>query len=218
MANQPQRRPPERSGERLEGSFDLLGQDMPGTSQPDRYPPGTWQGDGLGSTENASSASASTADDGARSLSDAAVETVRVAAGTVASQAKSLASNVAHELGTSTEAGVGKGADVIEGVAQAIRTAANELDQTSPTMARSIRTAAGQLEAFTNTIRGKSVGDLMNAAKDLARSRPTYFIAGAVIAGIAISRFIKSGKPAPVPTFGSTPPEDRQYGDTRRWE
>jgi hypothetical protein len=156
---------------------------------------------------------------GAKGLSDTAVETARVMAGTVANQAKSLATNVAQEFGASAEVGVGKGADAIDGVARAIRTAANELDQTSPAIAQSVRSAAGQLEAFTNNIRGKSVGDLMNAAKDLARSQPTYFVAGAVIAGIAISRFIKSSKPTPASTApaNSMPPQT-QFGDTRRWE
>jgi hypothetical protein len=158
-------------------------------------------------------------DTSARGLSDTAVETARVVAGTLATQAKNLAANVAQEIGVSAETGVGKGADAIDGVAKAIRTAANELDQTSPAIAQSVRSAAGQLEAFTNNIRGKSVGDLMNAAKDLARSQPTYFIAGAVIAGIAISRFIKSGKPMPRPTPSSQmESEGSQFGETRRWE
>jgi len=214
MANQPQRMTPFRADERGEGgATDVSQSDM---SQRDPYAPEAWPDDSQ-ATYSAASQPEGTAT-AAKSLSDTAVETARVVAGTVAGQAKSLAANVAQELGNSAELGVGKGADAIDGVAKAIRTAADELDRTSPTIARSVRSAAGQLETFTDNIRGKSVGDLMNAAKDLARSQPTYFIAGAVIAGIAISRFIKSGKPSAEPSSNPIPPEGSGFGEARRWE
>jgi len=204
-----QKRAPYRAGQRSVGSEDVPG--SVGTERRDPSPRSLGQEvmPSIGAMEGGSIT---------KELSDTAVETARVVAGTVAGQAKSLAANVAQELGNSAELGVGKGADAIDGVAKAIRTAADELDRTSPTIARSVRSAAGQLETFTDNIRGKSVGDLMNAAKDLARSQPTYFIAGAVIAGIAISRFIKSGKPSAEPSSNPMPPEGSGFGEARRWE
>jgi hypothetical protein len=62
-------------------------------------------------------------------------------------------------------------------------------------VARHIREAAKSVEGLSNNLRNRSVDELMHAASDLARSRPGVFIAGAVAAGFALSRFLKSSVP-----------------------
>jgi hypothetical protein len=138
-------------------------------------------------------------------LPDAAMETVRVVAEAVTSQARSLAGNVAEELGATAEAGVAKGADAMQGFARAIESAAAELESRSPQIASRVRGVADRVDGFSNNIRGRSIGELLTAARDLARSQPTAFIAGAVIAGFALSRFIKSSA---APQQPATPPFD----------
>ena len=83
--------------------------------------------------------------------------------------------------------------------AKAIRTAAQELDGGSPDIARQIRAAAGSVDSLSSNLHGKSVSDLFTAASDFARKQPAAFFAGAVIAGFAFSRFLKSSSQPPDP-------------------
>jgi hypothetical protein len=147
----------------------------------------------------------------ATALPDAAMETVRVVTDAVTSQVKSLASNVAQEVGASAEAGVAKGADAMQGFARAIESAASELESQSPQIASRVRTVANRVDGLSNNIRGRSLNELLTAAQDLAKSQPTAFIAGAVVAGFALARFIKSSaanqQPAQQPgeSYSSSP-------------
>ena len=139
-------------------------------------------------------------------LPDAAMETVRVVAEAVTSQARALAGNVTEELSASAGAGVTKGADAMQALARAMESAAAELESQSPQIASRVRGVADRVDGFSNNIRGRSLGELLTAAQDLARSQPTAFIAGAVVAGFALSRFIKSSaatqQPASRPVDG----------------
>jgi hypothetical protein len=80
----------------------------------------------------------------------------------------------------------------MQGFARAISCAADELEGQSPRVAKSVRDAAGKIEGLSDNLSHRSVDDLMKAATELARSQPTMFIAGAVVAGFALSRFLKS--------------------------
>ena len=82
-------------------------------------------------------------------------------------------------------------------LARAIRTAAQELDDGSPEIARQVRAAAGSVQSLSSNLHGKSIGDLFTAASDFARNQPAAFFAGAVIAGFAFSRFLKSSSQSP---------------------
>jgi hypothetical protein len=80
----------------------------------------------------------------------------------------------------------------MQGFARAITTAAGELEGQSPMVARYVRDVGKQVEVLSQNLRGRSITDLMGAASDLARAQPVVFIAGAVAAGFALSRFLKS--------------------------
>jgi hypothetical protein len=95
-----------------------------------------------------------------------------------------------------------------------VDSAAAELAQQSPTVARYVRDAAKQVDGLSNNIRGRSVSELMHAATDLARSQPALFFAGALAAGFALSRFLKSSAPEAEPEPGSMSP--RPSGATRQ--
>jgi HPt (histidine-containing phosphotransfer) domain-containing protein len=124
-------------------------------------------------------------------VKDAAQSLRRAAAG----QATEFAFDVGHELKQTAEQQKTRGVDALKGFAHAIQTAAGELESQSPGVARHIREAAKNVEGLSNNLRNRSVDELMHAASDLARSQPGVFIAGAVAAGFALSRFLKSSAP-----------------------
>ena len=52
--------------------------------------------------------------------------------------------------------------------------------------------AASRLEQGAQALRERNIGDLVGGFNDLARREPLAFFGGAVLAGFAISRFLKS--------------------------
>jgi len=148
-------------------------------------------------TDSLYTASGAVRDAGAQ-ISDVAKEALRATASAMSAQAAELTSNITSELTETAEAQKERGAEAMHRFAKAIRTAARELDDGSPEVARQIRAAAGSVDSLSDNLHGKSVGDLFSAATDFARSQPAAFFAGAVIAGFAVSRFLRSSsQPTP---------------------
>jgi hypothetical protein len=59
-------------------------------------------------------------------------------------------------------------------------------------MAGYVRDAAERVRDLSNTIEERDLRELLRNATDTARANPVTFFAGAVLAGFAISRFLKS--------------------------
>jgi hypothetical protein len=125
-------------------------------------------------------------------IAGAATEAITAAARAITSQASELVGNVAGQLGSSVDEQKGRGADSLVGFAHAIKTAAAELEQQSPVIAKKFRGASDQIEHFSGKLRDRRVEDLITDYSNLAKTRPAAFFAGALIAGFALSRFIKS--------------------------
>jgi hypothetical protein len=121
-------------------------------------------------------------------LKDAAKTTKRA----VQQQASEFMGQVGHELTKTAEEQKVHGVEAIEGFAHAINTAAAELERQSPRVAQYVRDAANKIEELSGNIRSRNVNELLHAATDLARSHPALFFGGAVAAGFALSRFLKS--------------------------
>jgi hypothetical protein len=85
------------------------------------------------------------------------------------------------------------GADAIEGVGRAVRNAANDIGKESPVVAGYVRDAAASIDKMAGGLRDHSVGDLLAMVTKFGREQPVAFFAGAVVAGFALSRFIKVG-------------------------
>jgi hypothetical protein len=132
----------------------------------------------------------------------------------VKEQASEFAADIGHELSHSAEEQKIRGVEAMQGFARAITTAAGELEGQSPMVARYVRDAGRQVEVLSQNLRGRSITDLMSAASDLARAQPVVFIAGAVAAGFALSRFLKSSASpsGSEESFGSAP--DDQHSGT----
>jgi gas vesicle protein len=84
------------------------------------------------------------------------------------------------------------GAKQMSSIAEAVHGAAHEFEDKIPAAADYIHSAAARLEEASATMRNRGVNDLIGACGDFARREPAAFFGGAMIAGFAISRFLKS--------------------------
>ncbi len=84
----------------------------------------------------------------------------------------------------------------VGGIADAVEGAADDLGRQMPQAAEYVHDLARRLETAASAIRERSVDDLINSARDLARKQPAVFFAGAVLTGFALSRFLKSSSSA----------------------
>jgi hypothetical protein len=81
-------------------------------------------------------------------------------------------------------------------VAQAVRQSTQRLrEQQHDTVAQYVEQAADQIERFTNGLKQKDVGQIVEDTQRLARRRPALFIGGAFALGVIGARFLKSSPP-----------------------
>ena len=130
------------------------------------------------------------APDGADRQSDASwmsstLERAQGTANRAADSVKDRAREIAEQQKTA-------GAEQIGGVAEAMKAAAGDLEETVPLAAEYIDDVAGRLGQVASTLRERSVDDMLGNVADFARKQPAAFFAGAVAAGFALSRFAKS--------------------------
>jgi hypothetical protein len=95
--------------------------------------------------------------------------------------------------------------DGIGSVVQAVRQSTQQLrDQRHDTIAQYVDEAAAQLERFSNALREKHIGELLDDAQRFARRNPALFIGGAFAVGLFSARFFKSSR-------------DRDHDDDANW-
>jgi hypothetical protein len=81
----------------------------------------------------------------------------------------------------------------IEGVAHALRSASDDLrERGQPLAAECSRQAADGLESLANWASRRNIDDVTASVEGFARQRPVAFIGGAMVAGFALARFMKS--------------------------
>jgi hypothetical protein len=95
------------------------------------------------------------------------------------------------------------GAEVMDATGRAIRSAADDLEEQSPAVADLIRSGAERVSSTAAALRERDVDDLLDTAGRFARERPAALFGVAVVAGLALSRFLKSS--AKPPMRGDTP-------------
>jgi hypothetical protein len=117
-------------------------------------------------------------------------------------------------------------AERVGGVARALRVASDDLhDQGQSLVAGYSRQVAEGLESMAQSLSRRSLGDLVEGVEDFARERPVAFMGGAMVAGFALARFMKSsagrrserGAAATSPAGGAMPSTSRPVtpGTTR---
>ena len=81
----------------------------------------------------------------------------------------------------------------VSGLAEALEGAASSLEERGQgTEARFARQAADSLSRLAQATQGKEVEDIVGTIEDFGRRQPVAFLTGSVIAGFALSRFLKS--------------------------
>lgn len=89
-----------------------------------------------------------------------------------------------------------KATDGLGSVAEAVRETTRHLREGQhDTVAHYAEQAADQIERFSQRLRNKDVGDLLNDAQQLARRKPALFVGGAFAIGLLGARFLKSSAP-----------------------
>ena len=174
------------------GSKPLAPSSKKPTGKDDRFPLQPSLSDPMPGSAETVRSQASQAADAASSLAADVKGAAKTATRAVQEQASEFAANVGQELTKTAENQKTRGVDAIQCFARAISSAAAELEKQSPQVARSVRDAAAKVEGLSNNLSNHSVDELVRAATDLARSQPMLFIGGAVAAGFALSRFLKS--------------------------
>jgi uncharacterized phage infection (PIP) family protein YhgE len=84
------------------------------------------------------------------------------------------------------------GAEKVNEVAGAVRRAANDLERELPQAAGYIHRAADSIERASDALKQRSLDDLIGTVGQFARNQPVAFFGTAVLAGFALSRFLKS--------------------------
>ena len=141
---------------------------------------------------------------GTRSKLASATDELSSAAKTVKNDATRLADTAKEELRHRTESvkedvkaraeeGKSVAAEGLETFAAAIRKAGEDLkDHDQTTTARLVSEAANGLEGFSRLLNEKSIDGVVDSVRSFARANPTAFVAGSVLAGVALGRFIRS--------------------------
>src|SRR5260370_19398540 len=82
-------------------------------------------------------------------------------------------------------------ADRVSGMAKALRSAAQPLDESqNRVIARYLEAGAAQVEGLSRTIRERHWGELVADTEDFARRQPTWFVLGAVATGFGVGRIL----------------------------
>lgn len=116
---------------------------------------------------------------------------------TVRDQARGLASDTRQQASQKLDQRKQEAAGTIHDFADAIRRAGDELGQRDRSMpARLASQAAESLEGISRAVADRSPGEMIDAARDFGRRNPTAMLAGSLLVGFAVGRFLRSTAPS----------------------
>jgi hypothetical protein len=129
----------------------------------------------------------------AKREASAAADLVGDAQSAVTDTASSMSSSMMKQAAARGEKLQHDTADGLKAFADAVRDASDKLADRQPGMVTDlIRQAASGLESFSNTLHQKSASEMLDQVRDFGRRHPSAFIAGTVLAGFAIGRFVST--------------------------
>ena len=129
-------------------------------------------------------------------------------AGDLKRQAERAADDMRHRARSAATDQKNVAASRMEGIAHALRTASDDLQtQGQPTVAEYSRHVAEGLESMAELLGRRDVDDLVGSVQDFARARPVAFLGGAVVAGFALARFMKSSSTRRFESSTASPPD-----------
>lgn len=131
--------------------------------------------------------------DALRSEAQAAQEKLTGAVETVKGEAAHFAETAKQKAAEKADQGKEAITSALGDFSEAIRRAAEELGEKDQTLAaRLVSQAADGLQTLSRAVSEKRPEDMLSAVRDFGRSNPTAFLAGSVLAGLALGRFARS--------------------------
>ncbi|HEY9217523.1 MAG TPA: hypothetical protein VIO94_05690 [Phenylobacterium sp.] len=120
-------------------------------------------------------------------------------------EAQSFAQDAKTQATQKAEAAKTQVGSTITTFADAIRKAGDELGDRDQTFAaRFVREAADGLENFSRALGEKRPEEMLETVRNFGRSNPAAFVAGSVLVGLAVGRFIRSSERSAQPDYGSS--------------
>jgi len=154
-----------------------------------------------------------------------AADELKVKAQAAASQAKGKAQAAAEKVKDQSkqqlETGKESAAETVDQVADAVHRASDELHQQEQHgLADYASQIASGISSFADTLRNRSIDDLLADTQAMARRNPTIFFLSSVGIGLALSRFLKASARN---TTGTANPEylrgdDISYRGSSEWQ
>jgi hypothetical protein len=83
-------------------------------------------------------------------------------------------------------------ADRVEGIAQALERTGAQFSDNEPTLAEYATRLAATVGNLATRLREGSIDEIIDDTREFARRNPSLFIAGGVVAGFALARFVKA--------------------------
>jgi hypothetical protein len=93
---------------------------------------------------------------------------------------------------STAEAQKAGGADRLDGLSKAVHEAADDLGHEMPKAASYIHAMADRLGDASASLRNRNIEELVGTVNDFARRQPAASFVGAMVAGFALSRLLKS--------------------------
>jgi hypothetical protein len=87
-------------------------------------------------------------------------------------------------------------------IAGVFRDASTRLESENGPLGSCLRWAADAAQKLSGTIQGRSVDDLFDSGRRLARENPAIFVGGAALAGLIVGRVLRAGSQSLARTSG----------------
>ena len=104
-------------------------------------------------------------------------------------------------------------ADRVDGIAQALERTGAQFSENEPTLADLASRLSGTVSNLATRLREGSIDDLVEDTRAFARRNPGLFIAGGLLAGFALARFVKASAQRPPEPEVELPGEDLSTDD-----
>jgi hypothetical protein len=135
----------------------------------------------------------------ASQLAGKAQETARGAASSLASSAEEKARDLAESKKREAAEQVAAAAKLVDGVAE-------QVERALPPAGGYVRGVASEIHRFSSVLKDSSIDEIMDEARRFAQTRPGTVLAGALIAGFGLARFLRA----------SAERRDERFGGERR--
>ena len=131
--------------------------------------------------------------DKARQAGAALTETAQRVGDQAKEAASSLASDAQQRFHGYMDQQVAAGADLAGRVASVIKTAADELDRTSPALGGIVRSAGERVQDLSQQFRYKTADEVLTDTRDFARRKPALVFGAAAALGFVAYRVLNAG-------------------------